>query len=83
MQETLASIAWAMRASYHRTIIDTPVQSVFIRDMIFNLASVVYWQVVTAANKRQVDKYNVRENAKRVTYDYEIGNQVYVEMIGI
>ena len=31
----------------------------------------------------QVDIDNVRENAKRVTHDYAIGNQVYVEMTSI
>ena len=39
--ETLASIAWAIRYSYHLTIIATPGQAVFGRDMLFNLASVV------------------------------------------
>ena len=41
--ETLASIAWVIRASYHRTIMATPVQSVFGRDIIFNLMSGVEW----------------------------------------
>ena len=45
----LARIAWAIRASYHCTIMATPGQSVFVRDMIFNLISVVDWKVVTAA----------------------------------
>ena len=48
--------------------------------MLFNLTSVVDWQVVTAVNQRQVDIDNVRENARRVTHDYAIGNPVYVEM---
>ena len=39
--ETLAYIAWAIRASYYRTIMITPGQAVFGRDMLFNLASVV------------------------------------------
>ena len=39
--ETLASIAWAIRASYHRTMHATIGQSVFGRDMIFNLVSVI------------------------------------------
>ena len=40
--ETLASIAWAIRASYYRTIMANPGQAFFGRHMIFNLASVVY-----------------------------------------
>ena len=72
--ETLAYIAWSIIASYHRTIMATPGQAVFGRDMLYNLASVVDWLVVTFAKQRQVDIDNVRENAKRVTYDYAIGN---------
>ena len=36
--ETLADIAWEIRASYHCTIMETPGQDVFGRDMISNLA---------------------------------------------
>ena len=61
----------------------TPGQTVFGRYMLFNLTSVVYWRVVTAAKQRQVDIDNVRENARRVTHDHAVGNRVYVEMTGI
>ena len=37
--ETLAYIAWAIRSSFHRTIMATPGQAVFGRDMASNLAS--------------------------------------------
>ena len=76
--ENLAYIAWAIRASYHHTIIATPGQAVFGRDMLFNLTSVVHWRVVTAAKQRQVDIGNVRGNTKRVMHDYDIGDQVYL-----
>ena len=36
--ETLASIAWAISAYYHRTIMSTPGQSIFDREILFNLA---------------------------------------------
>ena len=58
----------------------TPGQAVFGIDMLFNLMSVVDWRVVTAAKKLQLDIDNVREIPRRVTHDYRIGNQVYVEM---
>ena len=61
----------------------TPGQAVFDRDMLFNLALVVDWRVVTVANQRQVDIDNVRDNARQVTYDYTICDQVYVKMTGI
>ena len=61
----------------------TPDQAVFVRYMLFNLASVVGWRVVTNAKQRQLDTDNVRENAKRVTHNYAIGDPFYVEMTGI
>ena len=42
----------------------TPDQAVFGKYVLFNLASVVYWQVVTAANQRQVDIDNVQEKSR-------------------
>ena len=62
---------------------DTLGQAVYDIDMLFNLTSVVHWQVATAANQCQVDIDNVQENARRVTHDYAIGNQFYVKMTDI
>ena len=58
--ETLASITWVIRASYCCTIMATPGQAIFGRDLLFNLASVVDWQVTTAAKQRQVGIDNIR-----------------------
>ena len=81
--DTILSLAWEIRASYHRTIMAMPDQAVFGIYMLFNLVSVVDWRVVTAAKQRQLNIDNVRENAKRITHDYAIDDQVYVEMTGI
>ena len=80
--ETLAYIAWAIRASCHRIIQATQGQAVFGRDMILNLVLVVDWRVITAGKHQQVDIENVK-NPMWVTNDYTIGNIVYVEMTGI
>ena len=53
--ETLAYMAWAIRASYHSDIMNTPDQYFFVRDMTFNNASVADWRFVTAANQLQVE----------------------------
>ena len=57
--ETLESIVCIIRASYYRNIQDATVKSVFGRDMIFNLTSVVDWQVITDGKKQQVEIDNV------------------------
>ena len=46
--ETLVSISWAIRASYHLTIGYIMFQYVFVVYMILNLASVIYWRFITA-----------------------------------
>ena len=53
-------------------------QGVFVRDMLFNLESVVDCRVASAEKQRQVDIDNVRENARWVTHDYAVGDRVYV-----
>ena len=74
----LAYIAWAIRESYQRTITATPGQDVFDRDMLFNLLAVVDWRVATAADQRQEDIDDVRENARGVMHEYTIGDRIYM-----
>ena len=69
--------------TYYSNILATPSQAVFVRDILFNLWSIVEWQVTTAAKQRQVDLDNIRVNDKRVTHDCAIGDRVYVEITGI
>jgi len=51
--------------------------------MIFNLSSVVDWRAITLRKQKQVDRDNLRENAKRISYDYAVGNQIYIKQEGI
>ena len=45
--ETQKYIGWAIRGYYHSTIQDTTGQAVFGRHMIFKLASVIEWRIIT------------------------------------
>ena len=51
--------------------------------MIFNPATVVDWRVVSARKQAQVDRDNLRENAKRISYDYAVGDRVFVRNKGV
>ena len=75
----LASIAWAVRASYNSTTESTPAQMVFGRDMIFNLQTLINWKDLSIRKQRLVDKSNLRENKNRVDYDYQIDDLVYIK----
>ena len=46
--------------------------------MIFNIAPVVEWRVITYGKQRQPDIGNVQENDRGVTHDYAIGDILYV-----
>ena len=79
MGVTLASVAWAIRASYHCTLVSTPGQYVFGIYVLFNLTPISDWRVVTVMKQRKVDIDNFHENEKQVRCDYAIGNLVYVK----
>ena len=79
----LTSVAWAIRAAHHSTLGYTPAQLVFGRDMVFNMKTIINWKDISERKQAQVDKDNLRENKKRIDYDYQIGSQVYVTVDGI
>ena len=81
--DILASIAWAVRASYNSTTDATPAELVFGRDMMFNIKSIIDWKALSIRKQKAVDTANVRENARRVNHDYQIGDQVYIIADGV
>ena len=72
-----------MIALHQSEFYSLPAQLVFVRDMILNLTSVIYWRVKQARKQRQVDQYIIQENKKHITYDYAVGNQLFVKNKGI
>ena len=79
----LASVAWAVRSSYNNTTDATPAQLVFGRDMMFNLSTLVNWKELSIRKQALVDKNTLKENRKRIDYDYQIDDLVYVTKDGI
>ena len=79
----LASVAWAVRASYNSSTDATPAQLVFGRDMMFNLQTLVDWKELSLKKQQTTDVANLRENKNRIDYDYQIGTQVYINKDGI
>ena len=81
--EILASIAWAVRASYNSATDATPAQLVFGRDMLFNIKALINWKELSLKKQKLVDKANLRENRNRVDYDYTVGHKVYIKNDGV
>jgi transposase InsO family protein len=74
--EVLASVAYAIRSTYHTTLQATPAQLVFGRDMIYPLQYIAEWDVIRKRKQALIDKNNERENSKRVDFDYIVGQRV-------
>ena len=78
-----ASAAWEVQASYNSATDATPAQLVFERDMMFNISSLINWKELSMHKQQLGDKANLRENSKRIDYDYQIRDQVYIKLDGI
>jgi hypothetical protein len=73
----LSAAAWAVCSACHAASQSTPGQQlVFGRDMIWDIAHVADWQHVKQCKQTLIDKNNKRENAKRIDYDYAVGNSI-------
>lgn len=81
--DLLASVAWAVRSTYHTTLEATPGQLVFGRDMIFDVEHQANWENIRLRKQRIINKSNEAENAKRHDHDYEIGDKVLLAKDGI
>ena len=57
----LASVAYAVRSTYHTTLQATPAQLIFGRDMIYPVAE---WDVLRQKKQNLIDKNNARENSR-------------------
>ena len=67
--ELLSSIAWAIRASHHSTLDATLAQLIF---------ALINWKAISLKKQMSTDKSNLRENSKRLDYDYSVGQKVYI-----
>ena len=74
--EVLASVAYAIRSTYHTTLKATPSQLVFGRDMIQPLQYIAESDLICKNKQKVINDSNKRENSKRVDYDYVVGQKV-------
>ena len=74
----LASVAYAMRSTYHTTLQATPAQLIFRRDMIYPVEYVAEWDVLRQKKQKQIDKNNHRENSRQIDFDYRVGQKILI-----
>ena len=51
--------------------------------MIFNLKSLINWQMMSLNKQKLVNKASLRENNNHIDYDYQVGQCVYIKKYGI
>jgi hypothetical protein len=81
--DILASVAYAVRCSYHSTLQATPGQLVFGRDMLLDIDFQPNWAKMWQRKQNIINYNNKRENSRRVSHDYEVGQYAYILRDGI
>ena len=74
---------WAICSTYHTVLKASPRAAIFGRDMLFDIPFVADWHKIGDYRQRQTDRSNIRENNKRVDYNYKVGDKVLIRKDGI
>ena len=71
----LSATVFAVRATFHTTLRNTPGQQFFGRDMIFNIKHEANWEFILEQTQL-IEKSNNAENAKSIPHSCSIGDKV-------
>jgi hypothetical protein len=72
----LDNAAWAICSTYHTVLKASPGAAIFGRDMLFNIPFMADWHKSGDQRQSLTDRGNQRKNAKRIDYDYKVGDKV-------
>ncbi len=79
----LANAAWAIRSTYHLVLKASPGAAIFEQDMLFNIPFMADWRKIGERRQSLTDRGNQHENAKRIDYNYKVGDKILVINKGI
>jgi hypothetical protein len=79
----LDNAAWAIHSTYHTVIKASPGAANFRRDMLFDIPFVADWHKIGEQRQSLTDRGNQHKNAKRIDYDYKVGDKVLLINEGI
>ena len=77
VDEALHLAMYAMRNTVHTTLGSSPGSLVFARDMFLNIPLVADWHQITKKREQMINQNLIRENNRRIPYDYGVGQKVY------
>ena len=78
IDDFLVNAAWAIRSTYHTVLKLSPGTAVFGRDMLFDISYIADWTAIGQRRQLLVDQSNARENARRIDFDYAVGQRSYL-----
>jgi hypothetical protein len=79
----LDNAAWAIHSTYSTVLKASPGAAIFRQDMLFDILFMADWCKIEERRQSLTDRGNQRENAKRIDYDYKVGDKVLVINEGI
>jgi hypothetical protein len=79
----LDNAAWAIRSTNHTVLKASPCAAIFGRDMLFDIPFMADWCKIGEQRQSLTDRGNQCENAKKIDYDYKVGDKVLVNNEGI
>ena len=83
IDEFLTNTSWAIRSTYHTVLKTTPGAAIFGRDMLFDIPYLADWTEIGKRRQALVDQNCLRENKRRIDFDYAVGQKVLVLKDGI
>ena len=76
IDEALALAMYTMGNTVHSTLGSSPGNLVFARDIFLNIPLVANWHQITKKREQVINQNLIRENNKRICYDYYVSQQV-------
>ena len=70
---------FAVRATYHTTLQESPMQLVFVQDSILNIKHVAYWEHIRQHKQLRINHNNKRENTWQNNHQYRVGDKILVK----
>ena len=76
--DILSAVAFKNISTTNGLTVYSTGQLVFVRDIVIPIIQKVDWELIRHKNHAQINKDNIRENNKRVNYNYKVGDKVMI-----
>jgi hypothetical protein len=79
----LDNATWAICSTYNTVLKASPDIAIFGCDMLFNIPFMADWHKIGEQRQSLTDNVNQHKNAKRIDYDYKVGDKALLINEGI